>query len=72
MPRHAPSSQKGKQKVINRTLRSSTSHESEDEGCDAPLEPIYDFFSEPSLTQAKEKNPGMVAEQREFEADQET
>ena len=60
MPQHAPSSCKGKEKVRNRALRSSASPESEDEGQDAPLEPICDFFSEPSLSQAKEKNHGMV------------
>ena len=50
MPQRAPSSRKGKEKVRNRALRSSASPESEDEGQDAPLEPICDFFSEPSLS----------------------
>ena len=49
IPCRAPSYRKGKDKVINRTLRSSASHESEDEGWDAPLEPICNQFSEPSL-----------------------
>lgn len=49
MPCHAPSTHKGKEKVRNRALRSSASHESKDEGWDAPLEPICNFFSKPSL-----------------------
>ena len=36
------------------------------------MEPICDFFFEPSLPQAKEGNPGMVVEQRESEATEAT
>ena len=60
MLQHTPSSRKGKEKVRNRSLRSSASPESEDEGQDAPLEPIYDFFSEPSLPQAEDKDSGLT------------
>ena len=71
MPQRTPSSRKGKEKVKNRALRSSASPESEDEGQDAPLEPICDFFSEPSLSQAKERNLGLTVEQVESKAPQE-
>ena len=57
MPQHTSSSRKGKEKVRNRALKSSASPESEDERQDSPLEPIYDFFSKPSLLQAKDKDP---------------
>ena len=72
MPRRAPSSRKGKEKVRNRALRSSASLDSKDKGQDAPLEPICDFFSDPSLLQAKERNPGMAVEQKESEAAQDS
>lgn len=72
MPQHVPSSRKGKEKVKNRALKSSASLESEDKGQEAPLEPICDFFSEPSLPQAEERNPQLTVEQVESENPQET
>lgn len=84
MPRRAPSSRKGKEKFINRTLRSSASlisqeglplsiaNEFEDEGWDAPLEPICNQFSEPSLAHIEGINPGMGEEQRGHEVDEGT
>ena len=72
MPQRTPLTRKGKEKVRNRALKSSASPESKDEGQDAPLEPICDFFFEPSLSQAEERNLGMAEEQRESKAAQET
>ena len=71
MPQRTPSSCKGKEKVRNRSLKSSASPESEDEGQDAPLEPICDFFSEPSLPQAEDKDPGPTVTPVEVETPQE-
>ena len=71
MLQHAPSSRKGKEKVRNRALRSFASLESKGEGQDAPLEPICDIFSKPSLPQTEEINHGLTIEQMESEAPQE-
>lgn len=71
MSQRTPSSRKGKEKVRNRALRSSASPESEDKGQDAPLEPICDFFSEPSLPQAEDKDPGLTVAPVEVETPQE-
>ena len=72
MPRRTPSSRKDKDKVIDRILRSSASHDSKAKEWDTPLEPICNLRSEPSLAQVEERKPDVAAEQRECEADKRT